>query len=95
LQNALKYAVDTISVSLTQTSERSILTVTNNCTEDLSSNANRLFDRFYTTNLARNHGNTGIGLYLVKTLVEKMQGEILPVETANREFSIRIAFRLF
>jgi signal transduction histidine kinase len=94
IQNALKYAVSRIVVELTQTHQECVLSIFNDSEEDLSAVSDRLFDRFYTANLARSNGNTGIGLYLVKTLVEKMHGEILPTEIHDLEFGIKIRFAL-
>ncbi|MCC0687993.1 sensor histidine kinase [Clostridioides sp. ES-S-0056-01] len=36
----------------------------------------RLFDKFYTADLSRNHSGSGLGLYIVKVLAEKMGGKV-------------------
>ena len=38
--------------------------------------ADRLFDKFYTANSSRSHSGSGLGLYIVKVLAEKMGGGV-------------------
>lgn len=37
---------------------------------------NKLFDKFYTADLSRKQSGSGLGLYIVKLLVEKMNGKV-------------------
>ena len=57
--------------------------VTNPVTEDCSINTDKVFERFYVGNAERNQ-STGLGLSIVKLLVEKMQGTVF----AGREENI-------
>ena len=51
-----------------------------------------LFKRFYTCNKARNQESTGIGLYIVKVLLERMSGKNIATSLINHVFTLKIAF---
>ncbi len=53
----------------------------------------RLFDRFYTGNKSRNDRNTGLGLFIVKSLVEKLGYEI-KAEIVHGMLNINIIFKI-
>ena len=52
----------------------------------------RLFERFFTVDRTRSNGSTGLGLTIVKELVEKMNGKLDARLEAGR-LSIRMSFR--
>ena len=37
---------------------------------------NKLFEKFYTVDISRNQSGSGLGLYIVKLLTEKMNGKV-------------------
>jgi signal transduction histidine kinase len=76
IQNALKYAIDKIDVSLTSDGGKVALKISNNTAHITDGDLPRLFDRFYTADKSRSGGSTGVGLYVVKVLVEKMGGSV-------------------
>ncbi len=47
-------------------------------------NMDRLFERFYTGNVSRNDQSTGLGLYTVRILLEKMGHRIVAERTGDR-----------
>jgi signal transduction histidine kinase len=89
IQNALKYAVDKVNVSLTAECGKCVLSFSNNTTDITKDDITRLFDRFYTADKSRSGGSTGVGLYLVKVLVEKMRGRVV-AELNDGAFTITI-----
>ena len=76
IQNALRYAVSTLRVSLKE--EKSGITVLmENDTEHLDAGeVDALFDRFYTADHSRSEGSTGLGLPIARYLAENMGGEL-------------------
>lgn len=71
LNNAVKYSDGDLELILSDNGE---VTFTNTAKELSSVQVERLFDRFYTVETARN--STGLGLSISRTLVEQMGGTI-------------------
>jgi signal transduction histidine kinase len=69
------------------------LSVTNSGVEIPAIECDRVFDKFYRIphNDPWKHGGTGLGLALVKKLVERLEGTIW-VESANRQTSFVMRF---
>lgn len=96
LSNACKYtpAGETISISARIAQDKTVtplanslqLTIINTGVEIASEELPRIFDKFYRVpnNDPWKHGGTGLGLALVKRLVEQMDGLII-VESANNQ----------
>lgn len=76
LQNAGRYAHAYLNIRLNET-EKDIAVFFDNDAEELSQEAfSRLFDRFYTQDISRNQGGTGLGLTVAKSLAESMGGTL-------------------
>jgi signal transduction histidine kinase len=84
LTNAIKYAKDSIDISLQQEQEKILITISNTFTNLGEKDIANIFDRFYMTDKSRSGKGTGLGLAIAKGLVEKMDGNI----TANIDGSI-------
>lgn len=88
--NAIKYACGDIYITLGNDT-KAVLTIGNSVPNPHDINPLRIFDRFYTSDISRSDGSTGIGLSIVKILVEKMGGEVNA--TLNADF-LEIMIRL-
>ncbi|WP_341346158.1 HAMP domain-containing sensor histidine kinase [Paenibacillus sp. FSL H3-0469] len=75
LDNAAKYATGDIKITLMKGSVTELI-ITNRISSPNEVNVERLFDRFYTSDISRNAGSTGLGLAIVKILIDKLNGTI-------------------
>lgn len=92
LQNAERYAVSMLTVSVEEMEGEVVLSFQNDV-EDLSiRDVEKIFQRFYTRDKARGSGSTGLGLSIAKEFVEQMQGSI-EADMADNVLCIRIRFR--
>jgi two-component system, OmpR family, sensor histidine kinase ArlS len=78
LDNALKYSQDTIHVRLFQTNNQAILEVQDYGKGISPKDQERIFDRFYRVDQARNRdtGGTGLGLAIAKSIADAHNGEL-------------------
>ena len=86
LSNAVKYSGGDLAVSLLPDGA---VTFSNSAPSLSRVQAERLFDRFYTVETARN--STGLGLSIAKLLTEKIGGTIT-AEYENERLRICIVF---
>lgn len=97
LHNACKYTPpqETITLSAEATSTDLIIRVTNSGVEIPAVERDRVFDRFYRIPNSDpwKHGGTGLGLALVKKLVERLGGTIR-VESGNGQTTFMLTFPL-
>ncbi|BCZ44628.1 two-component sensor histidine kinase [Clostridium gelidum] len=77
LTNTLKYAERDIKIDLEEVSGKAILTISNVCTTLGKEDAIHIFDRFYMADQVRKDQGVGLGLSIVKSLMEKMNGNII------------------
>lgn len=76
LQNAGRYAVKELAVSVCEEAERVFICFKNDTKDLYEQEVERLFERFYTVDKSRSNGSTGLGLTIAKEFVEKMGGSI-------------------
>lgn len=76
LQNAGRYAVSSLEVSVKETEERVSICFANDVEDISEHDVERLFERFYTLDQSRSNGSTGLGLTIAKEFIEKMKGSI-------------------
>lgn len=86
LNNAIKYSDGDLDIILSETGEIIFANTASGLNEV---QVGRLFDRFYTVEVARK--STGLGLAIAKTLVEQMNGTI-SAKYENHRLSICILF---
>lgn len=103
LKNCLQYSTGEVVVSITQIINEPIyfpqkkirkdnicICVQNPIAEDSKLDSSKIFQRFYVAKKEHNQ-STGLGLSIVKLLVEKMQGEVFAICDKNL---LRIGFYL-
>lgn len=91
IQNSIKFAFDSIHIKLEEQEDCCVFAISNNTKVLAVSDITHLFDRFYTADKSRSEGNTGLGLYIVKILLEKMHGTIIEASLQKEWFTIKIA----
>lgn len=94
LQNAARYAQDETHIQLAADSAHAILSVSNPAPGLSQKDVEHLSERFYTSDQSRSNGHTGLGLYIVKTLLERINGKIICISLENHILKIVIAFPL-
>lgn len=92
ITNAIRYSDNYIAVSINQEGVFMI----KNSTQSLDEmDINLLFSKFYTVDKSRTKGGSGLGLYIVKELLKKIDGKIGNIEYNKPILSITLFFRLF
>ena len=91
IQNSIKFAAGSIHIKLEEQEDCCVFTISNNTKALTSEDMAHLFDRFYTADKSRSDRNTGLGLYIVKILLERIHGIIIETSLRNEWFTIRIA----
>lgn len=77
--NALRYSDNYIEVSINQ---KGVFTIKNSTNSLDDIDISLLFNKFYTVDKSRTKGSSGLGLYIVKELLKKIDGKI---ENVNYE----------
>ncbi len=85
LDNAAKYstAPARINVKVSRLGEEGVITISDQGIGIPAKDVEHIFERFYTVDKARSrrHGGAGLGLSLVKTIIDKHQGSISVIST--------------
>jgi len=92
LQNALKFAEYNVTISLADEGEYCAFVISNDASNLTESDIEHLFERFYVADKSRKTNNTGLGLYIVKRLLEKTRSKISEVSFSDKLFTIQIRF---
>lgn len=92
IQNALKFANQGISIALLDEGTHGSFTISNDAENLTDADVGHLFERFYSADKSRAFGNTGLGLYIVKLLLERTQGSVGSIKFKNGWFTIKILF---
>ena len=87
--NALRYSDNYIEVSINQ---KGVFTIKNSTKSLDDIDVNLLFNKFYTVDKSRTKGSSGLGLYIVKELLKKIDGKIENVSYEKNILSISICF---
>lgn len=95
VSNAIKYSTGYISIELKEFDEYVIFKIRNSVSDLTQDDLKYLFDRFYTADKSRNRSGSGLGLFIVKVLLDKIDGEVYEVSLNDDILSISILFRYF
>ena len=87
LSNTLKHGCGTLRLSLSDKDGNAVVAFENKLRPDASIDTERLFERTYRGDKARNGNGAGLGLYIVKLLAQKQGAE---VSAAAKDDSLRI-----
>ena len=92
IRNAYKHSDGDLRIEVHQDDTKiEIYFVNNLLYNDL--NVDRMFDEFYTVDISRTKGNTGLGLAIAKEFVMQLKGNI-KAEKRKKEINIVIEFPL-
>jgi signal transduction histidine kinase len=96
MDNAIKYSYNdtTIKVKLYTKSNRKIIEVYNKCSGVTKEESEKIFDKFYRLDesRARETGGFGLGLSIVKSIVDSHKGKIEVISIKNEDILFRIIF---
>lgn len=92
ITNAMRYSNNYIEIMI---DTNGIFTVKNTTSELKNIDVNMLFQKFYTVDTSRSNGNTGLGLYIVKELLNRMEGGIKEISYKNSILTIAVYFKLY
>jgi signal transduction histidine kinase len=92
ITNAIRYADNYIEVSITQ---EGVFKIKNSTQSIDDIDIKLLFSKFYTADKSRTKGGSGLGLYIVKELLEKINGKIENVSYKDNFLYITIRFSLY
>ena len=95
ISNSIKYSTGYISIELDEFDNEVIFIIRNSVLDLKKSELEHLFERFYTVDKSRNSSGSGLGLYIVKLLLEKIGGEVKVVSLEGDILSISIMFKSF
>lgn len=91
ITNAIRYSNDYIEIVM---DADGIFTVKNTTSELKNIDVNILFQKFYTVDTSRSNGSTGLGLYIVKELLSKIEGGVKEISYKNNILTISVYFKL-
>lgn len=93
IKNALEHGNTSISLGLTCEKSEVIFCCSNDVQNPDEIDVSKVFTQFYKTDSARTHSSTGLGLFISKGLVERMNGKII-ASLQNNIFTVEIRFTL-
>ena len=92
LTNAYKHGSDHLAIRAWQ-EEGAVVTAFSNAARDMTGeDAYHVFDRFYTADRTRSGQNTGLGMAIVKALVEQM-GHRVEASLKDGEFTVTVRWK--
>ncbi|MEK0153278.1 HAMP domain-containing sensor histidine kinase [Tetragenococcus halophilus] len=91
IQNAVRYAKNYFRITFAEDERFVILTFANDVYDFDETQLTAIFKRSFSMDTSRSKGETGLGLYIVKKLVEKQQGKVKAAVNDN-EFSLSLYF---
>ena len=81
ISNSVRYTCGIFDITITEKEDLTELSIITDTAYKIA--ADRIFDMFYTEDVSRYKGGTGLGLYIVKGFVESMGGNIHAEQTGS------------
>ena len=91
LSNSEKYANRILGVSLSESNDKITFSVFNDTDDKTDIDINKVFEPFYKPS-SRNKGGSGLGLYVVKRLSEKLEAQAAAEFDEKEYFRITVVF---
>lgn len=91
IQNALRYATSYFHFTLQEEENHLILYAENDTAELMERDIVQVFNRSYRKDTSRTSGQLGLGLHIVKQLIEKQGGEVT-AELDGEKFILQLKF---
>lgn len=93
IRNSLVHGSGNVKLTLKVSEDKNVkISIENDLPEDQRPDPNRVFDRYYKGDASRHTGSSGVGLSVVKKLVESMNGDIKAL-VENGKFIIQMSFK--
>lgn len=92
ITNAIRYSDNYIEITI---DANGIFTIKNSTSELKDIDVNMLFHKFYTADTSRSNGNTGLGLYIVKELLAKIDGGVKEISYTKNILTVSVCFNLY
>lgn len=95
ISNSIKYTKESVDINIHLKEGDCYFNISNRVDGIDQEEISRIFDRFYRIDKSRSNQGTGIGLYIVKVLIEKL---VWKIEAKNSEYnmiSIEIVIPIF
>lgn len=93
IKNSLDHGEGNLAIRLTRQQNQAVVTIQNKVRTENKIDISQVFNQFYMSDKSRTGNSTGLGLFIVKEFVEKMNGHI-KAEHANQLFIISLTFPL-
>lgn len=94
LQNAGRYAHSYLDIRISESCGQVTVSFENDSSEIKENDIPNLFKRFYTNDVSRGKGGSGLGLTIAKSLAETMGGSLTARALPQAQHSCRILFTL-
>ena len=82
IRNAYKHSISNLDISVKIKDEIEITFINNLTYKNLDTD--KIFDEFYTVDISRTKGNTGLGLAIAKEFAEQLNGQISASKKQNK-----------
>lgn len=93
IRNSLVHGSGDVKLTVKASDDKTVkISIENALPEDQNPDPNRVFDRYYKGDASRHTGSSGVGLSVVKKLVESMNGDIKAL-VEDGKFKIRMSFK--
>ena len=93
VKNALTHGQGNLSIDMTAQKEWVEISVSNPVAEGETIDVSRVFEKFYKADSSRHKsGSTGLGLFIARTLTERMGGKI-NAEVCDNAFTVTVSWK--